>query len=142
MVNKGKNEKVILHTHVTELIALTHSPEIKSKNDLNKLIWSMHPETMTFIPNGVGFVPFTLPGTVDIAEKTSEEFKSHSIVIWEKHGVFAIADNTVEAFDKVDMISKAAKIWFMCKNAGFDPKGLSKEQINQLKKYYYPESNI
>ena len=69
LVDKGKNEKVILHTHVTELIALTHSPEIKSKDDLNKLIWSMHPETMTFIPDGVGFVPFALPGTVNIAKK-------------------------------------------------------------------------
>lgn len=141
LVDKGKNEKVILHTHVTELIALTHSPEIKSKNDLNKLIWSMHPETMTFIPDGVGFVPFALPGTANIAKKTLEEFKLHNIILWEKHGVFAIADNAVEAFDKVDILSKAAKIWFMCKNAGFDPKGLTQEQIDHLKKYYYPENN-
>jgi len=142
LISQGKSDKAILHTHATELIALSHSPEIKSKDDLNKLIWSMHPETMTFIPDGIGFVPFALPGTADIAKKTLEEFKSHDIVLWEKHGILAVAKNIMEAFDKVEMISKAVKIWFMCKNAGFDPKGLSQEQIDQLKKYYYPESNI
>jgi len=142
LIEQGKNEKVIIHTHVTELIAFSHSPEIKSKTDLNKLIWSMHPETMTFIPDGIGFVPFALPGTVDIAKKTLEEFKSHNVVLWEKHGVFAIGENVEEAFDKVDMISKSVKIWFMCKQAGFEPNGLSREQIDQLKKYYSTENNI
>ncbi len=130
---KGGKEKVILHAHALELIALTHSPEIKSKDIINNIVWGMHPEAMTFIPKGVGFVPYTIPGSVDIAKKTLQEFKNHDVVLWEKHGVFAIGEDVFETFDNIDIISKSAKIWFMCKQAGFEPEGLTDKQLKELK---------
>lgn len=133
---QGGKEKVILHAHALELIALTHSPDIKTKDDLNKIIWGMHPETMTFIPRGVGFVPYTVPGSVEIAKKTLEEFKNHNVVLWEKHGVFAIGSDVFETFDNVDIVSKSAKIWFMCKQAGFEPEGLTEKQLDELYKTF------
>lgn len=130
---QGRKEKVILHAHALELIALTHSPEVKSKEVINNIVWGMHPEAMTFIPKGVGFVPYTIPGSVEIAKKTLQEFKHHDVVLWEKHGVFAIGDDVFETFDSIDIVSKSAKIWFMCKQAGFEPEGLTEKQLEEIK---------
>jgi rhamnulose-1-phosphate aldolase len=92
----------------------------------------MHPEAMTFIPKGIGFVPYTVPGSVEIAKKTLQEFEKHEVVLWEKHGVFAIGNGVFEAFDNIDIVSKSAKIWFMCKQAGFQPEGLTDDQLKEL----------
>lgn len=128
-----RKEKVILHAHALELIALTHSPEVKSKENINHIVWGMHPEAKTFIPKGVGLVPYTIPGSVEIAKKTLQEFKQHDVVLWEKHGVFAIGEDVFETFDSIDIVSKSAKIWFMCKQAGFEPEGLTDTQLKELK---------
>jgi len=133
IIAEGKTEKVILHAHALELIALTHAPEVKTKEAINNIVWGMHPETMTFIPKGVGFVPYTVPGSVEIANKTLQEFKNHDVVLWEKHGVFAIGKDVFETFDSIDIVSKSAKIWFMCKQAGFEPEGLTENQLEELK---------
>ncbi len=130
---QGRTEKVILHAHALELIAITHSPEVKSKETINKIVWGMHPEAMTFIPKGIGLVPYTIPGSIEIAEKTLLEFNNHDVVLWEKHGVFAIGNDVFETFDNIDIVSKSAKIWFMCKQAGFEPEGLTDKQLEELK---------
>jgi rhamnulose-1-phosphate aldolase len=93
----------------------------------------MHPETMIFIPKGAGFVPYILPGTQTIADETIKSFKKHDIVVWEKHGIFAIGKNPIETFDHIDIVCKSAKIWFQCKSAGFEPEGMTDTQLDELK---------
>ena len=133
IAQRGSNEKVIIHTHASELVALTHNPLLQSTKVLNNLLWSMHTECMVFVPKGVGFVPYTLPGTVEIAEETIKTLEQHDIALWEKHGVFAIGESVLDTFDKIDIVSKSAKIYFMCKNAGFAPEGLTLSQLDELK---------
>ncbi|HSV77504.1 MAG TPA: rhamnulose-1-phosphate aldolase [Bacteroidales bacterium] len=132
LAKRGTGENVVLHTHATELVALTQFSGIKSTESLNKILWGMHPETMVFIPKGIGFVPYLLPGTLQIAEATMEEFKKHDIVLWEKHGVFAIGKNVLDTFDNIDIASKSASIWFQCRAAGFEPEGLTEKQLDEL----------
>lgn len=133
IARRGSKEKVIIHTHVNELIALTHNPNFKSAEILNRMLWGMHTETMVYVPKGIGFVPYILPGSQAIAFETINKLQYHDIVLWEKHGVFAIGESVSDTFDTIDIIAKAAKIYFMCKNAGFEPEGLSTEQLDELK---------
>ncbi len=128
--------KAVIHTHATELIALTQLKEFTDEESLNTLLWSMHPEVKMFIPGGLGIVPFKLPGTSEIATETVKSFRDHQIVVWEKHGIFAAGQDLAAAFDLVDIACKAAKIFFLCRSAGQDPEGLSPEQLNELDKYY------
>lgn len=132
IAQRKSGEKVVIHTHATELIALSHSPAFKSKDSLNRMLWGMHPETMVFIPKGIGFVPYTLPGTTDIATLTISELQQHDIVLWEKHGVFAIGRTVSDTVDLIDIACKSARIWFLCKSAGFNPEGLTGEQLHEL----------
>jgi rhamnulose-1-phosphate aldolase len=103
----------VLHAHATELIALTHLPQFTDEAALNELLFSMHPEISMFLPNGAGLVPFMTPGNETIAQATLKSFRDHDVVIWEKHGAMAIGGSPSEAFDAIDLVAKAAKIYLM-----------------------------
>jgi rhamnulose-1-phosphate aldolase len=133
IIQRNSNEKVVIHTHANELVALTQIEKFCNEESLNKLLWGMHPETMVFIPQGVGFVPYVTPGTEQIAEATLKALENHNVVIWEKHGVFAIGSNAFDTFDLIDILGKSAKIFFLVRSSGYKPQGLTDEQLAVLK---------
>ena len=135
IAQRGSHEKVILHTHASELVALTQHPDIKNAGTINNILWGMHPETAVFIPKGIGFVPYIMPGSEEIASRTLEELQSYDIVLWEKHGVFAIGQNVLDCFDNIDIACKSAHIYLTCKAAGFEPEGLGNDQLEALRNY-------
>ena len=129
-VQTNSISKVLLHAHVTELIALTQIKELCSEDALNRLLWSMHPECHLFIPGGLAFIPYDLPGTSDIAIASANALKDHVIALWEKHGVLSSGTSITAAFDNIDLIANASQIFFMVKSAGYDPEGLTSKQLN------------
>jgi rhamnulose-1-phosphate aldolase len=133
LVQKNAPEKVVLHAHVTELIALTQLSSYKSEESINQLLWGMHPETVLFLPAGIGFIPFTVPGSEKIAAATVRGFASHKVVLWEKHGGMAIGNTLSDAFDHLDILAKSAKIYFLCKSAGMEPEGLKPPQVQEIR---------
>lgn len=130
--------RCVVHTHPTELIAMTHLPEFADEDRLNRTLWSMIPETAIFVPDGAGVVPYALPGSQELAEKTIDKLRSHSVVLWEKHGCLAVGRTANEAFDLIDTLNKSAQIYFVCRNSGVEPQGLSDEQVKELWKTYVP----
>ena len=131
--DRGSEEKVVIHTHANELVALTQIKEYCKQEKLNKLLWGMHPETIVFVPGGVGFVPYVTPGTQQIAVETIKVLENYKVALWEKHGVFAIGESVFETFDIIDILGKAAKIFFLVKSSGHEPEGLSDERLAVLK---------
>ena len=131
---KRPDHRVVMHTHVTELIALTQIREFCDEQRLNTILLGMHPETKVFVPDGVGFVPYILPGTRAIGEATVKVLEDHSAALWEKHGLFATGRDPLETFDIIDILAKSASIWFMCRSAGYAPEGLTEIQLNELAK--------
>jgi len=129
---KGSKNRLVLHTHPTDLIALSHIPELKNDEALNNLLWGMHPETFIVVPRGIGLVQYEVPGTMAIAELTLPVLEKHDIVIWEKHGAFAVGENLTDTFDLIDTLSKSAQIYAFAKMCGYHPEGLTKEQIQGL----------
>ena len=123
LISKGSSAKCLVHAHVTELIALTHIREFCSTSAINHLLWGMHPETRMFIPEGIEFLPYEVPGSADIADITASALENSPVVLWEKHGVLAIGATLPEAFNILDLLAKSASIYFMVKSAGFEPEG-------------------
>jgi rhamnulose-1-phosphate aldolase len=76
----ASENKVVMHTHKNELIALNQIKEYCNQEKLNKLLFSMHPETIIFVPKGVGLVEYTIPGTGEIAEKTIKVFETMRVL--------------------------------------------------------------
>ncbi|MDP4208703.1 MAG: rhamnulose-1-phosphate aldolase [Bacteroidota bacterium] len=137
MVKNGSKNRVIVHTHPNELIALSHSPMYKSEDVLNRILWGMHPESVIVVPRGVGMVPYEIPGTTDIAELTIKALADHDVLIWEKHGCLAVGEELFDTFDLIDTLSKSAQIFIYAKSAGFEPEGLTENQLLDLKKAFH-----
>jgi rhamnulose-1-phosphate aldolase len=136
LLQKKSSEKAVLHAHVLELIALTQLPGFSNETALNSLLWGMHPETIMFVPHGLGFIPYTLPGTETIAQATLRGLETHQVILWEKHGCMAVSTTLSEAFETIDILAKSAKIYFLCKSAGAEPLGLTPEQLREIKEHY------
>jgi rhamnulose-1-phosphate aldolase len=115
---------------------MTHNPAFLEKDKLTYLLWSMIPETRAFCPLGLGIIRYNLPGSVDLAEATIKELEEYDVVMWEKHGVCAVGENVMEAFDMVDTLSKSAQIYLTAKSMGFEPQGMTMEQMSELKKAF------
>ena len=92
----------------------------------------MIPETKAFCPLGLGIIPYTLPGSVELADATLKELDDYDVVLWEKHGVFAQGLDVMDAFDQIDVLSKSAKIYINARCMGFEPEGMSQEQMKEM----------
>lgn len=132
LINENTGHSTLLHTHATELIAVTHLPHLKQSEALTRLILSMFPEAAMILRQGIGFIPYLQSGSEDLALATANSINKYSILIWEKHGALATGKSPSDAFDKIDIATKAARIYFMCKNAGFEPEGISDDQIKEI----------
>jgi rhamnulose-1-phosphate aldolase len=132
-ISIGSGYKAVLHTHPIDLIAMTHHPAFLEKDKLTYLLWSMIPETRAFCPKGLGIIPYKMPDTIELAEATVEMLKEYDVVMWEKHGVCSVSENIMEAFDRVDTLSKSAQIYLSAKSMGFEPEGTSLKDMEELR---------
>jgi rhamnulose-1-phosphate aldolase len=137
LIGKGSNYKAVLHTHPIDLVAMTHNPAFLKKDVLTDLLWSMIPETRAFCPRGLGIIPYQMPSSFALADATLKELEEYDVVMWEKHGVCAVGENIMEAFDMVDTLSKSAQIYLTAKAMGFEPEGTTAEQMNELKEAFH-----
>ena len=133
LISKGSNFRASLHTHPIELVAMSHNPEYLKKDVLTKILWSMIPETKAFAPKGLGIVPYMMPSSKDLANETIRIInEDYDVVMWEKHGVFAVETDIMAAFDQVDVLNKSAIIYMCARNMGFVPDGMTDDQMREL----------
>lgn len=137
LLAKGSPYRASLHTHPIELVAMTHYRKFMEKDVASRLLWSMIPETKAFCPRGLGMVPYLMPSGVELAEATIKAIDDdYDVVMWEKHGVFAVDTDIMSAFDQVDVLNKAAQIYIASKNMGFEPEGMTDAQMLELSKTF------
>ena len=133
LLAKNSPYRASLHTHPIELVALTHSKKWMEKDAATHMLWSMIPETKAFCPRGLGMVPYMLPSSVELADATISAIEDdYDVVMWEKHGVFAVDTDIMSAFDQVDVLNKAALIYISARNMGFEPDGMTESQMKEL----------
>lgn len=132
LIGIGSTYKASVHTHPTELVAMSHSSRFLEKDVASRLLWSMIPETKAFCPRGLGIIPYKLPGSLELADSTIKELADYDVVMWEKHGVFAVDNDVLSAFDQIDVLNKSALIYIASRNMGFEPEGMSDAQMSEL----------
>ena len=137
LIEKGSPYRATVHTHPIELVAMSHHKPFLGKDVLTEILWSMIPETKAFCPLGLGIVPYTLPGSNELAEATLKELENYDVVMWEKHGVFAQGLDAMDAFDQIDVLSKSAKIYTAARQMGFEPEGMTQEQMAEMTRAFH-----
>jgi rhamnulose-1-phosphate aldolase len=101
----------LLHSHPLEIIIFSHLMNIKPAKELNNILLAMHVEIPLLMPQGVGFVPFQEPGSIELAKSSLQALENHSLLVWERHGCLAIGSSILDAFDLMDVINKAASVF-------------------------------
>ena len=46
--------------------------------------------------------------------------------------MFAVDTDVMSAFDQVDVLNKAAQIYMSARNMGFEPDGMTSEQMREI----------
>ena len=102
--------RVILHCHPTNLLAMTYVHELDEAK-FSHTLWEMSTECIVVFPDGVGVLPWMLCGTDTIGMATAEKMKEFRTVIWSLHGVYGAGKDLDECFGLVETCEKAATIY-------------------------------
>lgn len=105
----AEENRVIYHAHTPHIIALTYVLPLKAEV-FTRMLWKSATECCVVFPNGVGVVPWMVPGGADIARATCEQMKKYDAVIWAFHGLFVSGSSFDIAFGLMHTIEKAAQI--------------------------------
>jgi rhamnulose-1-phosphate aldolase len=73
-LKKEENHRVILHTHATNTIIMSADGRLDEKG-FTRALWRMHSECGVVFPEGIGLVPWMVPGTQEIITATAEKLK-------------------------------------------------------------------
>jgi rhamnulose-1-phosphate aldolase len=129
----GTNFHAVIHAQPMHLTYLSHVPRYQDEGYLNKHLLRWQPETIINLPEGIGFIPFRLPGSPELMAGNVECLRRHRIVIWAKHGVMARSDVSVKrAADRVEYAETAAKYEVLNLTTGELGEGLSAEEIRAI----------
>ncbi len=114
--------RVIYHAHCPNIIALSTLIEPDART-YSRILWKSMTECVVIFPEGVGVVPWMVPGGTDIAQATGALMKEFSAVVWTQHGLFCSAATFDEAFGLMDTIEKSAGLYLSarCANGGAEP---------------------
>ena len=132
LIGTGSIYKATLHTHPIELVAMSHIQRFLRSDEMTRVLWSMIPETLAFAPLGIGVVPYAMPGSIELADATLEQIKTHDVVLWEKHGTVSVGVDIMDAFDQTDVLCKAANIYMCARNMGSEPDGMTAEAMKEV----------
>jgi rhamnulose-1-phosphate aldolase len=126
----GRN-RVVMHCHATNLISLTyvlpHRAEVFTRE-----LWEMSTECLVVFPEGVGLLPWMVPGTQEIGEATAAQMRRHALVLWPFHGIFGTGATLDEAFGLIDTAEKAAEILVKVISMGGRKHQFTREQLIAL----------
>ena len=102
-------DRVIYHCHPANLIALSSVLPLTDR-DFSRMLWKSMTECPVVFPEGVGVVPWMVPGGAEIALASCEKMKTYQAVIWVQHGLFVTGPDFDTAFGLAHTIEKSAEI--------------------------------
>ncbi|GGO01572.1 rhamnulose-1-phosphate aldolase [Saccharibacillus kuerlensis] len=106
------NHRVVIHNHATNVLAMTFIHDLDEAK-FTKTLWEMCTECIVVFPDGIGIIPWMVPGSSEIGRATAEKMKEYHSVIWPQHGIFGTGTSIDEAFGLIETIEKAAQIYML-----------------------------
>lgn len=130
ILSTGTNFHALVHAQPPHITYLSHIPRYQNQEFLNKRLFRWQPETIIVLPEGIGFIPFCVPGSAELMARTVETLRKRRLALWAKHGLMARSDVSVkQAGDKIEYVEAAAKYEYLNLAAGEPADGLSEEEI-------------
>lgn len=125
--------RIVMHCHASHLLAMTYTHSLDEK-DFTKKLWKMSTECVVVFPEGVGVIPWIVPGTNEIGEATAIKMKEYRLVVWPHHGIYGTGKDMDETFGLIETAEKAAQIYTLAQAQGGIKQTITDEQLIDLAK--------
>jgi rhamnulose-1-phosphate aldolase len=133
MQSNGASFNAIVHAQPVHLTYLSHIPRYQDEHYLNTHLLRWQPETIVNLPEGIGCIPFRVPGSLELVAANLESLRRVRLAVWAKHGVMARSNVSVmRAVDLVEYAETAARYEVLNLAAGEAGQGLSAEEIRAI----------
>ena len=120
----------MVHAQPVSLTYLSQIPAYRDETYLSRRLLRWQPEAILNLPEGLGCVPFLVPGSAELMAATVESLRVNRIVVWSKHGVVARSDQSVKlAVDRIEYAETAAHYEYTNLLNGEKGEGLTDEEI-------------
>jgi len=143
MIATATNFHAIIHAQPLNLTYLSHIKRYQDVDYLNTHLLRWQPETIINLPEGIGFIPFRIPGSPQLMEGNVQALRNHRIVVWAKHGAMARSDVSVKrAADRIEYAETAARYEYLNLGVHEIGEGLSADEIRLICKTFNVVQNI
>jgi rhamnulose-1-phosphate aldolase len=127
------NFHALIHAQPPHLTYLSHIPAYRDQTLMNQRLLCWEPETIVNLPEGIGVLPFMLPGSPVLMEATVAGLREHRVVLWSKHGVMARSDISVtRAADRIEYVETAAMYEYMDVVNHNQAEGLTQDELRTV----------
>jgi len=129
----GTNFHALIHAQPLHLTYLSHISRYQDTLYLSRHILRWEPECIVNLPEGVGYLPFMVPGSDELMAANVDALRRHRVVLWAKHGVMARSDQSVKrALDRIEYAETGAR--YECLNLTNHglADGLSEREIRAI----------
>jgi rhamnulose-1-phosphate aldolase len=133
VVRTGTNFHAVVHAQPLHLTYLSHLPAYRDEAYLNRHLLRWQPEAIVNLPEGVGVVPFRVPGSRELMDATVESLRAHRVVVWAKHGMMARSDQSVKrATDRIEYAETAAHYEYLNLINHEQAEGLTGDEVKAI----------
>lgn len=126
--------RIVLHTHATNVIAMTFTHDLDELK-FTKTLWEMCTECIVVFPDGVGMLPWIVPGSNEIGRETAKKMKDHRIVVWPHHGILGTGSTMDAAFGLIETVEKAATVYNLVADKEIKQR-ITDQQLDDLAKAF------
>jgi rhamnulose-1-phosphate aldolase len=133
IARSGANFHALIHAQPPHLTYLSQIPAYRDQAVINQRLLRWEPETIINLPEGIGVLPYRLPGSPAMMEANLQGLRVYRIVIWSKHGVMARSDQSVtKAADRIEYAETAALYEYMDLVNGGQAEGLTLDELREV----------
>lgn len=114
----------LVHAHTDFLVALSLLPRLRAPGAMESALLDHMPEIRACLPRGARRLDFTDPGGEALALASATAMGEVDAVVWDHHGTMAAGGDLAEALDRLEMLEKAARVWWLAHATGELPRSL------------------
>jgi rhamnulose-1-phosphate aldolase len=139
----GTNFHALIHAQPPHLTYLSHIPAYREQAFCNQRLIRWEPETIVNLPEGIGVLPYCLPGSPALRAANVAGLRRHNVVLWSKHGVMARSDRSVtRAADRIEYAETAALYETMDLAHGGRGEGLTAAELREIVAAFNVETSL
>lgn len=139
----GTNFLALIHAQPPHLTYLSHIPEYRDQAFFNRQLLRWEPETIVNLPQGIGVLPYCLPGSPAMMAANVAGLRQHNVVLWSKHGVMARSELSVtRATDRIEYAETAALYESMDLAHGRRGEGLTNDELREIVRAFNVQTTL